>query len=209
MALWSLEGAIRQVAPDARPLAFTRLDIAWQWRESDPRMVLGSLGYLRHPRVRRATVLYAGESVHWPGEDLHVRVYDAHKEQSGRSGDVLRLEAQMRGDLARLSPLKPTISGLYAQLRSVVAPLRGSVPVTVCAPGVAELLALCSAQNICYPGTQIPVLDWFLQAQTKTTRWRLLRALKDCRLRSQLWSWDDVLPVCPPNPAEWVHLEAA
>jgi hypothetical protein len=210
MALWSLRESVRQVAPEASISGFQRADIAWQWKETDTRSTIGTLAYLRHPNVRKATTLYAGESVHWPGVDLHLRVYDARREMEKRSGDVLRVEAQLRGPHATSMPLQPTIAQLYQTLRGVVAPLKGALPARVSSvPRVQDLLSACAQIGVKFPGTGVDLAQWYLNAQTRATRYRLIRAMRDSRLRALFWSWDDVLPPAVPPAGEWVHLRAA
>lgn len=209
-ALQCLKNGIREISPEAHILKFSRADIAFQWKDPDPAHTISTLAYLRHPNVRKSTQWFCNESVHWPGEDLHIRVYDARREMERKTGDILRVEAQLRGEWVNKMEHKPTMGGLYSLLRSAVLPLQGMLPVL---NGnrfrLPDLLAVLEITGTCFPQTDFPLARMFLESASRATRYRLLRQIRDSRVRAALWSWNEVLPVTPPPAEAWVNIRAA
>lgn len=74
--------------------SFSRVDLVWQFR-GNPAQWIGDLSRAYHPSIRRAKVIYEGESVHFPGIGRHLRIYDKQKESKGSRGNVVRCELQL------------------------------------------------------------------------------------------------------------------
>lgn len=111
---------------DYRP-AITRLDAAWNCEiDGGVRTVIRSVENARHANVRRATVVYKGESIHWPGTNCRVRIYDKGKEVLGRESNVVRFEAQFREKWVKPFNENPECMGqaAYQALREAVLKLQ-------------------------------------------------------------------------------------
>jgi hypothetical protein len=79
---------------------FNRIDLVWQFR-GNPADFLAAHHDLRHGKVRRQTSHYDDQGVTWPGSGLLIRMYDKLQEMTGKSGDVVRVEVQLRGNRLR------------------------------------------------------------------------------------------------------------
>ena len=78
----------------------TRMDCCWQV-DRKPSEVLNLHRWTKHPQVKKSTTVYEGESVHFPGRDRHLRIYDKGKEQKTTPDQVTRVELQLRGAALR------------------------------------------------------------------------------------------------------------
>jgi hypothetical protein len=73
----------------------TRVDACWHVNHK-PSEVLNLHRYAKHPKVRKSSVFYEGESIHFPGTERHLRIYDKGKEQKTRADKICRVELQLR-----------------------------------------------------------------------------------------------------------------
>lgn len=79
---------------------FSRVDLVWHF-PGNPQDFFLAHEKVRHPRVRKATVRYDGQSISWRGCNFAILMYDKSLEQNKRSGDVVRVEVQLRGKRLR------------------------------------------------------------------------------------------------------------
>ena len=73
----------------------TRVDACWHVN-GKPSDVLNLHRYAKHPKVRKSSVFYEGESIHFPGTERHLRIYDKGKEQRKTPDTICRVELQLR-----------------------------------------------------------------------------------------------------------------
>ncbi len=78
------------------PETVARLDSVWQFRES-PVEMRHAMKNCTHPACRKKQAIYRGSGIAWTGENEVIRLYDKELEQTGRPGEVTRIEIEARG----------------------------------------------------------------------------------------------------------------
>ena len=162
--------------------------------------------HARHPRVRRTAFQYEGESIHWHGSGLHVRMYDKARQQTRKRGDVLRVELELHnpllqklfadgtGRLARLD-----FNRCYAIYRELML---GFAPCPVLQTSeLAELLAIAEACNARYCG--LSLFEIWARGKNREHVRRVQIDMAALRHKYFGIDWSQLLPVeGPPPPVE-------
>lgn len=189
----------------------TRLDAAWNVEvEGGVRTFIVGLEAQRHKDVRKATNVYQGESIHFPGKDQRIRIYDKGLECTGQPSNVVRLEVQYRHKhLDVFNEGDPATWGwtAYQKMRTT---LMDFDPREVAKPKTQlEFLQYLSVNGIRGPNGE-SVLEVYLG--TVGERWaRQLRGkVKRCTpVSSVVVSFKDLLPADHLPPVVEVMREAA
>lgn len=128
-----------------------RIDLVWQF-EGQIADWIQAYRNCKLNAVRRPVEEYKDSGLKWPGQDLQVRIYDKRKEQHNKSGNVVRVESQIRGkklDEFEIRDPKDLLGGfswLWWMFKGVVLALN---PKDRYEPGnLADLIALLEAQGI-------------------------------------------------------------
>ena len=172
---------VLDLGADYRP-AITRLDAAWNCEiDGGVRTVIRSVENARHANVRRATVVYKGESIHWPGVNCRVRIYDKGKEVLGRESNVVRFEAQFREKWVQPFNENPECMGraAYCALREAVLKLQ-----VVEKPRFGDLAALFAymEQDGVRDSQGRDVLSIYKAGLSRSTRYRIESQIRAARV---------------------------
>ena len=81
--------------PPEGPRVFKRIDLVWHVPGHCAEFIAAHQK-VRHPRVRKATCVYDGESVTWRGSAFSLMIYDKSKKELGQPGEFVRVEVQLR-----------------------------------------------------------------------------------------------------------------
>ena len=117
-------------SPFARA-SFSRIDLAWQIK-GKAKDVIYSLMNFEYPGIRKAPVIYVGETISWISKKkISLSIYDKEREQNKRRktpGDILRIELRLQGkkigEHFNVKPLKELIfSDCYRVFREAVLKL--------------------------------------------------------------------------------------
>jgi hypothetical protein len=178
-------------------LEYTRVDLVWHVPGSCADLTLSHRD-VRHPRVRRATCVYDKESITWGGTSFRLMIYDKTKEASGRAGDFVRVEAQLRGHmLAELFDDGDQVLDFhrcYCHLRKLVLQLEPAAVVHV--SGIANLLAACKGMPP--PPDEVHPVDAYLLRLCPRRQRDLRRQVARASVESITVDWPSLLPQEPP-----------
>jgi hypothetical protein len=88
--------ALEYVTPPSH-MEFTRVDLCWHFC-GDPGHFIASHQGCPHPRIRGVPFVKPGESLCWGSRDgqLRILMYDKSREQTGKHGNVVRVEVSLR-----------------------------------------------------------------------------------------------------------------
>lgn len=176
---------------------FSRVDLVWQFK-GDPKVFANAHRDSRHPMIHRSAIDYGGNQLVWQGSKLRIGMYDKVLEQTRkRTGDVMRVEIQLRGDrLRKVFGLTTAMTHLdflesYRTYRSII---RKFSPKPV--PRVSRPVDL-----IAFAATRHSVNLWphwkghfkNSQALSRARRELLARKLKYSRI-----DWSELLPAKRP-----------
>jgi hypothetical protein len=201
-AVAAVRDMLATVAPGATLGDPTRLDLVAHLPIYPPDAI-DSFRDLPHPKVRRRSREFFGSGLEWPGDGVHVRLYDKSLEQNGVRGDVTRLEFQLR----RRKYLPSCWDGVnfdslglhhcYRRLALAFEPRRLVRP-----RGVSELLAWLTLEGVVVNG-QRP-LDAYLAGRSERQRRRILRAIQAAQVRYVALELDAMLPL--GTWPEWIDV---
>lgn len=186
--------SVIDLGADYQP-ALTRLDAAWNCEiDGGVRTVIRSVENARHANVRRATVVYKGESIHWPGTNCRIRIYDKGKEVLGRESNVVRFEAQFRDKWVRPFNEHPEGMGhaAYAALRVAVCKLQA-----VEEPRFGSLAALFAymEQDGIRDSQGRDVLAIYKAGLSRSARYRIEAQIRAARVAFAKVVFADLFPV--------------
>ena len=189
-------GKISQPPEDC--MEFLRVDLVWHVPGSCAEFVLAHRD-VRHPRVRKVTCVYDGESITWGGSALRLMIYDKAKRELGRPGDFVRVEAQIRGHM--LTEFFDDhghvldFGQCYRHLRKLVLQLEP--PAGAHVTGIASLLAKCKQMQP-LPNEVHPVEAYLLDLCPRRQR-DLRRQIAGASVASRRINWPSLLPEMPPE----------
>ena len=175
---------------------FTRVDLVWQFRGrmEDFRV---AHQYAKQKSIRKGTGHYDGQSLYWPGSKMRVRMYDKVLEQTGKPGDIVRVEVQLRG-----KPLKDELAGgadrvqeldfwdCYAAYRRIL--LGFCLPPLPRVPKIAKLLALGAKHG--WNADGVPAFELWTLGKSPRQISRLRRELATLRPTVHHIDWAKMLP---------------
>jgi hypothetical protein len=109
--LAALDSLLDQISTPIYPLIeYTRVDLVLHFR-CNVQKFLSAHRHARHPSIRNETVEYDGSGITLPGSKAAIRLYDKQLEMTGKPGNILRLEIQLRkpklGELFGKSGFEP------------------------------------------------------------------------------------------------------
>lgn len=81
--------------PEEPLIEHVRLDLVLHFR-GNAQKFFNAHRHARHPAIRNETVVYDGSGIVLPGVKATIRMYDKQLQMTGKPGDVLRLEIQLR-----------------------------------------------------------------------------------------------------------------
>ena len=162
--------------------ALTRLDAAWNCEiDGGVRTVIRAVENTRHEDVRRATVVYQGESIHYPGKNCRIRIYDKGKELKGKESNVVRFEAQFRGKFVAQFNDDGRNMGTraYGALREAICKLQ-----PIDEPRFSRLADLFAhmEQDGVRDSQGRDILGIYLAGMTRSSRYRLQAQMKRARV---------------------------
>ena len=157
--------------------------------------VIRMLGNQTHPRIRKRATIYHGESVNFKGSMYYLRCYDKQLEKYKKSGDITRIELQMR---------KGALDKVLGKEQRVMSQLK--------LDGQHIYSHLAEFMHDFQPGRIYPQrLDWywllatvekklpedfhaFMDSQTKRNYYRYKKNFRKAKYHWQKWDWKEVLP---------------
>lgn len=96
-ALAKVYSLLRQIGrPRQERFKPYRVSLAWHFA-GNLNQFMGAFEQAKHKSIRTVARGYDNESMFWQGHDIRIRVYDKIRQMTGRAGDVLRVEVQLRG----------------------------------------------------------------------------------------------------------------
>ena len=199
-ALATVDAIVSQIAGPARsPREFTRLDFAWQFR-GDVRLYIAAFRHARHPFVRKETHVYSDSSLCFPGRRCRITFYDKLREQTGKSGNVVRVEVSLRREKVRdllgkgHSVASFRFRDAYRAFRKV---LRKFHPRKI--PKISTLAEVCAVAE----RESVPVLDYLRLTKSARTVRRLHQQVTQAAVSHYRLNWRKRLPkFAPPAPVE-------
>lgn len=175
---------------------FRRVDLVWQF-SGEPVLYANAHRNCFHPMIRKPVVDYGNNGLAWKGSQVTIRMYDKLLEQTKKTGDVVRVEVQLRGKklrqvLANDAPVaKLDFVTCYIRYKSIVQKFQ---PQSV--PDVRDPIDL-----LAYAQTEHGVNlwhHWKAHYKNPQSRNRVRREYLARKLRYSEIDWDDVLPARRP-----------
>jgi hypothetical protein len=182
---------------------YTRVDLVWQFR-IDPKLAILAHRHSRHLRIRRDSCCYEGQSLHWVGRGLHIRMYDKTLEMTRKPGDVLRVELELHGRLLKhlLAPGDTKLAHLdfdrayAAYLELMLGFMPENVPLV---SDIAELLVIAEAAGASY--CNLSFFEIWAQGKNPEHVRRVQKQMAALRPRYFALDWARLLPDGGPPPA--------
>lgn len=177
-------------------LSLSRVDLVWQFKGDCGEWAFLFSG-VRHARVRRPQVRYSRGLV-WPGDEVHIRMYDKRLERDKMAGDHLRLEFQLRGDRvpALMCGDQLDFALAYQTYRQLCLGFSGVASVADIG-NQAEFLAWLDQSEVAVEGRR--PLEVYLGTVSERHARRIRKAVAQANLRKRSVALEDLLPVsgCP------------
>lgn len=192
---------------------FRRVDLVWQFA-GDPALYANAHRNCLHPMIRKPVVDYGNNGLAWNGSQVTIRMYDKLLEQTKNTGNVIRVEVQLRGKklrqvLANDAPVtKLDFATCYTRYRSIVQKFQPQP-----APDVRDsidLLAYAQAEH----GLNL-WNHWKAHYKNPQSKNRVRREYLARKLQYSEIDWEDALPAQWPfwkaetNPASGRTLKIA
>ncbi len=76
---------------------FTRVDMVWQFQGDFAADFILAHRTAKHPRIHSSPSFYESRSMAWKGSEMRVNIYDKTLERHKYSGDIVRVEIQLKG----------------------------------------------------------------------------------------------------------------
>jgi hypothetical protein len=192
-ALQKVELILNQFSTALDPArVYRRVDLVWQFM-GDPSIFALAHRHCRHPMIHRPPIAYGNDGLEWRGSSLKIIMYDKLLQQAKRSGDVVRLEVQLRGrSLVRLLGNRVAVSDLifsrcYKTYRTIIQKFSAKL-----VPKISNTLDLIAF------GTEKYNLDlWPHWASTYKNPQSLNRARRQLLVRKLKYfgvNWSTLLP---------------
>ncbi len=185
VALQSAVAEVGQVVEVVGLEKLTRLDLVHHFKGLACDFVSALRGF-KHQQVRRKQVEYFESGLEWPGKELHIRLYDKKLELCNIRGDCQRLETELHSNMLH-GKMIPTlweeetgfdIQNCYTLYRRICSGFASRKVPRI--GSVEELLHWLKLNRIKIDG--ICPVERFLSSRSRTTRYRLEKALNDVYL---------------------------
>jgi len=144
---------VSEVCTHSPPYNLRRIDLVGHAGIS-PEMLVRVYKNFRLPRIRRDPIHYPGESLLWRGSKRKCRLYDKRLRNSGRPGDMTRIEWELHGSTITTEFGKVTtldhlsIEVCYAVFHRLC---RGFTPRCLAQKGnLSTILAMANAEKWCF-----------------------------------------------------------
>jgi hypothetical protein len=195
-AMLRLSRLLKQVGTQRTALRyFTRVDLVWQFR-GDPNAFIIAHRNCRHRSIRKDAGSFDHNSLFWKGSNMRVSMYDKAREQTGKPGDVVRVEVQLRGQRLKTALGDgEKVTGLdldlcYQAYRQI---LLGFTPPALPLIGtVAELLALGERHHWTAHG--VPAFDLWARGKSARQVSRVRQQMAALRPEVHEIDWEALLP---------------
>ena len=178
-----------------------RVDPAWHVDRA-PIDVIDLHRFARHPRVRKATQVFDQESVHFPGVERRLRIYDKGKEAKLPCGSnkICRVELQLTKDAVRQEHglekgrylAKVNGEQAYQILRKFCLQFQ-DIKFTSTGSLVAILSRAQELQQR-WSDTDELIVETYLRNRSKWTRNRMMKKILTYQQLQGTFSWNDILP---------------
>jgi hypothetical protein len=192
MAYYAALDLATDVVEDLNPEKLTRLDLVHHF-EGWAFDFIASLWGLKHRSIRNKQVQFFETSLSWPGKEMKINLYDKKAELCSIPGYVQRLEAQLHG--SKLPDVWSASGGFrveecYKEYRKICSgfaarriPILGSLE---------ELLHWLKENEVKVRG--VDPVERYLACKSRTTRYRINKALNDVNLKFFEANFLDHLP---------------
>lgn len=177
---------------------FKRIDLVWHvpGRCAD---FIAAHQKVRHPRVRKATCVYDGESITWRGSAFSLMIYDKAKKQLGQPGEFVRVEVQLRNHMLDefLGELETELdfTQCYRYFRRLVLQLEPAASFR--ASSLASLLSACMGGS--FGANVINPAETYLQNLCSRRQRDLRREVMAIQAATHSINWSHLLPDEPPT----------
>jgi len=183
---------------------FTRVDLVWQFR-GDPAQYVQAHRNCRHARIRSDVIRYEQRSLALKGSELRISIYDKTLERFKRHGNIVRVEAQLRGRLLKeqLGDGDPVqtldFDKCYQAFRRIML---GFIPPGIPqASGIAQLLAIGEREQ--WESGGVAAFDLYTKGMSERHIRRLKSDMALVRPAVFQIDWSQLLPANgPPAPVE-------
>ena len=182
---------------------FTRVDLCWQFQH-DPAALIRAHRHCVYPRCQVSKREFGDRSAAWEYTDKRITIYDKVLERTGRPGDIVRVEVQLRKEsLKRFLGEEGVVGSLdfsrcYQVFRRILTTFAPSVTVQI-PRDLYEALAIID-REAGEAGRASP-LSLFLSALNSRTGREWRRRITAAQLRREHFQWERVLAESgPPTP---------
>lgn len=171
---------------------FTRVDLVWQFK-GNPVEFAAAHAHCCHPMIHQPARDFRNSGLEWQGSQTKILMYDKSLEQTGRPGNVVRVEIQLKGGKLRkvlgrgVDLTSLTFRKCYHEYRSII--LRFSPKPIPLVSDAIDLIAFAR---------QVHGIDlWQHWQRNYTSRQSLNRARRQLLLRKVDYSSIDWLKMLP------------
>ena len=176
---------------------FTRVDLVWQF-QGDPAAFMAAHRNCKHRSIRKEAGSFNHNSLWWHGSEMRVSMYDKVLEQTGKAGDVVRVEVQLRGkrlkkelaeDDGRVTSLD--FDTCYRAYRRI---LLGFSPASLPKAGsMAQMLALAERHD--WTANGVSAFDLWAREKSAKQISRVRKQMATLRPEVHQIDWEALLPV--------------